>query len=87
MLVNFIVHFSANDYSREMVQNYCKNINQCYDGYEMTVGNGGNDMWSQRLYYYNVNKKDLNQSFLKRLHNRDIKYKILNKDIFNYNFD
>lgn len=85
MLVNFIVHFSANDYSREMVLNYCKHINQFYDGYEMTIG--GNDIWSQRIYFYNLNEKKLTPGFLLRLYNRDIKYKILNRDQYNYNFD
>ena len=84
MTVNFVVHFSANDYNRIQVRQFCNRLNNYYDGYEFTIG--GTEC-TQRLYYYNVDKSLLPDGFLTRLQHRGIEYKILNNDVFNYNFD
>jgi hypothetical protein len=84
MKVNFVVHFLTNDFSRSEVKKICNRLDNYYDGYEFTIG--GLE-WTQRLYYYNVDKNLLSEEFRIGLQRRGIAYKILNKTTYNYNFD
>ena len=73
-LVNFILKFNHNDYTRSTVKSYCNHLGKFYAKYDFTVVK--NENWIETLYYYGVPRIQLTKEFLQDLDKRGIIYEI-----------